>query len=102
VDYQPAQVDEPPLVIPGLRLAGLPEYFYFLLIAEFPDAPLQPVHVGVAGNRGDDKKVRPRVHPAEVQHANFPALMLPQKLPQGKSLIRKGASVRRSLSLVSF
>jgi len=73
VDDYLSQIDKPPFVV---RVsAGTAEYRYVILAAVFFYMFLQSVHMRLAGNGGNDKKIRPVVNAAKIQHTDILSIM---------------------------
>jgi hypothetical protein len=83
MDNDISHIYQVPLVIKG-PFTGTPADIQSVLMGKFPDIPLQPLEMGMGGNRGDEKKIRPNMEGSEVHEYHIPALVLPEKLPQGQ------------------
>jgi hypothetical protein len=72
-----AKINQSPLIVRAF--AGTAEYRDFPFAAKFFYSPFKAVHVGLACNCGNYKKVGPVVYTPQIKRANILPVMLPQK-----------------------
>jgi hypothetical protein len=81
VDYDASHVQKAPFII-EFRPPGAAEYIQTPLAGIFFYVPFQAGTVGVAGNRGKDKKIRPKIKASHVHYYYIPSVRAGEEFPE--------------------